>query len=192
MKTEYLKAYASSLCDEYGAKIKFKNKSIFMKFIAFFLDLFNIMDKKTFMEYSTTIGRTMYLSFELGDFEDVSYYGQISTIAHEITHVSQYNHEGCKFFFKYLFSLKWRAIYEMYAWGVSMEMHYFLTKRVLSPQDLANKLIKYKCTSEQVRQVAIFLENVSTFLGKRVVFKPSKSAIYWLKNHSDILWQVNG
>jgi len=71
-----------------------------------------------------------------------------------------------------------------------MEIHYFLTKRILQPKSLANGFLKYKCKNE-IGYAEEFFESVILFLGKKLVFKTSESVIYWLKNHIDLLYKIS-
>jgi hypothetical protein len=87
-------SFAQNLQRYYVFDIKYKNKSLFMKFLGFLL-FFN----KSFMsDYTTTIGNTIYFPSE--EFVIENEKSSIVILAHEVVHIAQSEKYG-----KFLFSL---------------------------------------------------------------------------------------
>ena len=143
---------------KYDLTIVKKNKSRLMKLIAWFLSSFDILDKERFMShFSTTIGTTIYIPFNVGEaIAKWSLASQIAIIVHETRHAIQYRTTSkgklgdLLFYWRYLVSDFKRAGYEIQAYIHNMELYHWATGRLLDIEVLANKLYSYNCEQPEV------------------------------------------
>lgn len=188
-RASYVKSYVDFLKYIYGFKVKDKSKSTLMKICAWFLNLFGFMSKEKFMEgFTVTIGNTIYIPFEVGNFNTMPYKAQLAIFPHELKHVFQYREEGWKYCFRYLSARKWTAKYEMEAYAVTMDFRYNMFGQVMPVFWLANKMKAYSC-NEQIAAAA----NVQQVTQKALeendgpVFSITITCIDWLKSHEHLL-----
>ena len=158
-----------------------------MRAIAWALDMMHIKDHKAFMEnYNTTIGKTVYVNFELGVGNQTDLVHQIKTCVHETQHVLQYKRNPLQFSVNYLRSDAARAHYETDAYRTTMEMHYFFTGRVLSASSLAGLLKGYSIGTGDVHVAEKHLMTSSRLVEQGVIVSGiSKTAIKWWKKRID-------
>lgn len=114
------------------AKIVDKNKSVLMRFIAWFLNTFGIMTRERFMKYTTTIRLTIYAP--KAKCEPV-------TLKHELVHVRQWF--AHPFYpLRYLLSSRSRARWEVEA--------YLESQPGLGLSKLIKILAPYRCSQKEV------------------------------------------
>lgn len=178
-----VKAFWAYMCKKYNCTVIDKKSADEMKIVAWFLDLMDITDDSEFLDkYATTIGRRIYVPFEIGKGNYWQLLQQVAVCVHECQHVVQYSRDKSKFVFSYLYSDAARTHYETDAMRCNMEMYWFFTSRLLSASSLANKLRYYGVGSAD-RRVAKKHLVISGEVVKRggVVMGPSKVAIKWWK-----------
>ena len=173
---------------EYGTRVIAKANALEMKAAAYALGLMGVLDAEAFLrDYTTTIGRRIYVPFEPGrDADGWSLWGQLAVCVHEHQHVEQLDRDGwLKFAGKYLLSSAGRAAYEAEAYRCDMELHFWRTGEVLDPKTLAAKLKHYACTSTDV-EVAEKALTMSAATVRRggIVNRASQKAIAWLNVHA--------
>jgi hypothetical protein len=182
--SQMIEEYSNHISKIYNIKITSKKNSFLMKFIAWFLNLFNIMSKKVFMNiFTTTIGKTIYVPFKLGDEAcSLSLEGQFVTLIHENQHVLQYMKEGFLFMIKYLISSSARAKYEAEAYSSNLELCYFLHNSLFEISSVANSLKYYNCSQKDIMLATEILNNNVTLIknGKSIC-EASAVAILWLE-----------
>jgi hypothetical protein len=169
---------------EYKFKLINKKDSCFMKFIAWFLNLFGIMNKEMFMNnYTTTIGKKIYHSFEIGEGSEDELWGQIKTLIHEVIHTHQFEKEGFfTYSWRYLANRSKRAMYEAEAYRSGMVLDFLKFKMVEEPLSIAEKLYNYDLKEEHVKAVAIYLQESIEKIKKGEPFHPiTEHALEWLK-----------
>jgi hypothetical protein len=115
-----------------------KQKSWFMRLINVFITIgnaFGLCSIDDFMTgYTTTIGRTVYAAQPWTLTMEPSPH-----VVHELTHVMQW---GFLFFWRYIFSPKWRLIYEVQAHHTSM-LCYPDKRTKVNCERAAKKLVGY-------------------------------------------------
>ena len=180
-----VKNYWDYISRVYGMKIVQKRNSHLMKFISWFLNLFNIVPKDFFMNsFTTTIGKTVYVPFELGNGlgDNQTLESQFSTLVHENQHVIQYMREGIKFFVKYLFSSSCRARYEAEAYTSNLELYYFMYGSIFDVYKVAKSLQYYNCSYKDIGEaVDILNTNVILIQNGKSICESSNVAIMWLE-----------
>jgi hypothetical protein len=134
---ELVQSFYHDACTSYGAHVKSKSDSGMMVAVANFLDLIGVQDKEMFLNrFTTTIFDTIYAPYEVGVDGSAGYslWEQITTLVHELTHVTQHDADRLGFWMKYLADKSARAHYEAQAYGADLEMHIW---RYGAPYDLA-------------------------------------------------------
>jgi hypothetical protein len=182
-----VKHFWKYMSETFDSKSVTKKDSNFMKMVGSSLDLMKIQDKEKFMsKYTTTIGKTIYVSFDIGGTTNKNILAdQISTCVHEHQHVIQYKKDGFKFMFEYLFEHEQRAKLEAVAYSTNLEMYYWYTGKMLDIDKLAIKLLDYDCDNIDVSVMKVIL-NANALVIKRggIVNEASKKAIAWLNTYA--------
>lgn len=185
-----VKGFANYMFNKYELDVKLKSKSVFMKFVAWFLNLCGIIDKKHFMErYSTVIGNNVYLPFEIGGYVDkFPLEKQIATIVHECQHAVQKIKDGTwKFSWRYLTNTSARARYEAHAYVTNMEIHHWYADKMLSPKFLSDLLYNYGCKKRDVELSRAILQYNYPEIAKGIYHSVATiSAIGWFENIAQI------
>ena len=134
---ELVQSFYHDACVSYGAHVRSKGDDAMMKLVANFLDLIGVQDKQQFLnDFTTTIFDTIYTPYTVGVAGSPGYdlWSQITTLVHELTHVTQHDADRLGFWMKYLADKSARAHYEAQAYGADLEMHIW---RYGEPYDLA-------------------------------------------------------
>jgi hypothetical protein len=171
----------------YHSKVVPKGTSGAMKAAGWALDLMGIQDAQTFAtRYTTTIGRTIYLPYALGETQDSAVLAkQIGTCVHEHQHVEQYDNGGWRWQWAYLTDPSARARYEAEAYATDIEMAFWYNGARLDPYALAAKLKAYGCGAGDVAVAArILAASASIAWRGGVAHTPSRRAIAWLETHA--------
>jgi hypothetical protein len=176
---------------EYHSKVVAKNDSDFMELAGGVLELLKIQDKQTFMtRFTTTIGRTVYIPFEIG-VENAYYdlWGQIRVCVHEHEHIVQGDRDGWIVFDgKYVASTTSRATYEAEAYGCDMEMEFWhrgpTFDLVQFGNDRAEGLRNYGCPAAAIEMAKQILTIRAGIVSQGVVETNSaQRAIAWLEKN---------
>jgi hypothetical protein len=167
----------------YKTNVFEKKRAPEMYLIAEALARLGVADREGFMkEWSTTLGRRIYVPFSIGVASGSdALWDQIVTAVHEHQHVVQYEADGVGFMGAYLLSDAARAKYETDAYRSNLEMHWWRYGELLGPEDLASKLRSY-AVSEADIEVAAKTLKVSADAVRRgaIVNESSNVAIRWL------------
>jgi hypothetical protein len=163
------------MSDLYGTKILSKKDSS----VGSFLSLMKIQDKEKFMsKYTTTIGKTIYVSFDIGGTTDKNVLAsQISTCVHEHQHVVQYNRGGFDFTLEYVFQHDQRAKLEAEAYSTNIEIYHWYTGKLDYGCDANDVLVAEK----------IMNANVKIIKYGGIIHEASKEAIAWLNKNAGTL-----
>jgi hypothetical protein len=141
------------------------------------LSVMGIDKPKNFLSrHAITIGTNVFVPFKIGKGSQAQLRSQICTIAHEAVHVCQYKAQGAAFFLYYIFNKTKRASFEHYALTANIEMYHYLTGRILSTRQLANKLKGYGVDDDDITTAAIFLKKRSRRI-RRGQYHQSQSRI---------------
>lgn len=165
-----------------------KNNSAFMRVVGQFLDGLKILDKERFLEqYTTTIGRTIYVPFVIGE-ESVEFplLNQVSILTHECVHVCQYRDEDMTFVLAYLFDSMARAAYEAQAMAANMEIRMWNDSTIddIDCAKSAEKLRDYNCNDEEIQIVVPMLKTKKSIVSQGgLITEPGKVAISYLNAH---------
>lgn len=133
-----------------------KQDSEEMVFLGDVLEQLGVMDQQQFLDgYATTIGRSVYLPFELGNSDSRSLISQARTICHEAQHGHQHSTKGrSRWAIKYVADPAFRGAEEAEAMTTSCEVHFLLTGKVLDPRLQAEKLANYALGEDDIDTVA--------------------------------------
>lgn len=154
-----------------------------MEKISWVLDAMGILDHKEFMaNFTTTLGRVVYVPFDIGVGNQRQLLSQVETCVHEAEHVVQYMRNRAKFVWKYVTSDASRSHYESEAYLTNMEMHFYLTGKLLGAKSLSGLLESYGVGEDDIR-VTYKQLTIASKLVKRgaVISNTSKTAIKYLK-----------
>jgi hypothetical protein len=177
------------MTQKYGSTVVAKSGSVPMQAAGWALEKMGIMDAPTFLrDYTTTIGKTIYVPFEIGEAPSAeARYQQIIVAVHEHMHVLQFTRDG-KWVFgsRYLLSKAARALYEAEAYRCDIEMAYWRSAVMPSPKELAQKLEHYGCSPLDIEVAEKYLmASAQTIQRGGIVSEPSKEAISWLQESAD-------
>ncbi|HEU4408397.1 MAG TPA: hypothetical protein VFS43_24245 [Polyangiaceae bacterium] len=182
---EEVRAFWAFLTAHYGTTVVDKADAAEMALVAAFLDRLGVMDRARFLaNYTTTIGRRIYLPFELGKGQDL--WHQMVIAVHEHQHVVQLDRDGwLAFTGGYLLRTATRARYETEAYRTHLELHFWRTGAMLSARDLAAKLRAYGCSGEDVvvAEKVLRLSEPAVRQGAALV-PATRVALSWLNAHA--------
>jgi hypothetical protein len=145
----------ADLVEEFRLRLIDKRDAEEMRFLGDVLEQLGVMDQQSFLEdYATTIGRSVYLPFELGDPNSRALLYQAMTICHEAQHGHQHSTKGrSRWAIKYVADPAYRAAQEAEAMTTSCEVYYLLTGGVLTPERQAEKLTNYALGADDIATV---------------------------------------
>lgn len=182
---ELVKAFWAHMAQKYGTVAKAKADADEMKLISQVLGTLKVTDPVAFMSrFTTTIGRTIYIPFTIGEETDThSLWGQIVICAHEHQHVIQAQEAGDVLFsLRYLLDPTWRATYEGSAYRVSMTLHYWLTGQQPDVAPYLKSIASYGLGAEETAFFEKYLRmSVPTIVAGGVADEAAREAIAWLE-----------
>ena len=186
--SQLVKDFYSDALKKFGAQVKGKSDSDFMILVGKFLDGIGVMNKEEFMkEFTTTIGTTVYVPFDVGvdgGAEGYDLWQQISVLVHELTHVQQYNASPAEFTIKYLASRSDRASYEAEAYGADLEMYWWKTGHGYDIANRVKALQGYALHQEHIDYAAEYLRTDDDILAQGgSVSAVAAWAKVWLEQH---------
>lgn len=142
---ELVKAFYAAAAKQYDAEFIDKSTSRGMKVIAGFLDIIGVMDKADFMERcTTTIGSGIYFPYTPG--VATAQYPldeQVSTLAHELVHIIQFDDDPVAFIISYLGDKSARAEFECQAYAADLEWSWKVNHRGYDIARRAQSLLSY-------------------------------------------------
>ena len=142
VRPETVRAFWQHMQTRYRTTVHTKGDALEMVAVGFALERMGVLSAEEFLKrYATTIGRRIYVPFTVGEGSDL--WGQMALCVHEHQHVEQLDREGLSFVWNYLTRPARRAIYEADAYVSTMEMHFWRTGTLLSPEDLTGQLRAY-------------------------------------------------
>lgn len=120
------RAFYAHMSDRFGASVQPKASNGVMQAAAAGLALLGIQSREQFMrDYVTTIGRTVFVPYEVGSAKTWSPWQQIATMAHECQHIVQHDRAGLvKRALDYA-TPAGRTRLECEAYTTSMELHHW-------------------------------------------------------------------
>lgn len=157
------------MCERYGTTVVRKQDSWLMRLAA------RVLPTSDFLEgYVTTIGRTIYVPFEIGVEEPGwSLEAQTAVIAHECQHLVQQRRDGFWYGWRYATNTAARAAYETEAYRATLEMKYALGADGWDLYQEAKRhaegLKNYGCTDNDVAIAAIQLAGACTDITRGAV-----------------------
>lgn len=156
-----------------------------MRMVAAMLDKMGIVDASAFLSrFTTTIGRTIYTPFEVGDPETHSLRSQLLICAHEHHHVWQFAQDPARFAWRYVSDSARRAAYEADAFRCNQEVNFWLRGTVPEPEATAEGLRHYACSDTDVKVATVALRSSAvTARAGGVVNEASQVMIDWLEEH---------
>jgi len=178
------------LSAEYGSRIVHKGSAAEMKAAAKFLQTIGILDAEEFLNYyATTIGKTIYIPFEIGvENDDWSLWEQISVGAHEHQHIVELNRDGwVKYNAGYALSGTKRALYEAECYRTDMELWFWKTGQIRGPGGFSLK--GYGLSAAQNKTYKQYLEMSAQVIRRgAIVNEVSQKSIRWL-NQNGLVFQ---
>ena len=172
----------------FGASVVDKKDAAEMQLVSALLGALGIVDRAAFMKsFTTTVGRRIYVPFEVGVANPQwSLWGQIMVCAHECQHVIQYNELGAlRFAWQYIGKSAGRTAFEAEAYRCQLELNFWRTGELLSPHELAAKLVNYGVTNADIRAAETALRMSAESVRRGAVINPtSRAAIDWLSVHA--------
>jgi len=172
-----------------------KSDSFQMQTVGWFLNTMGILDKERFLQrYTTTIYKSIYIPFEIGQGTDAECWSQMRTCVHEHQHVVQAKREGFPVFAgKYLFDGDQRAKFEAEAKACGQELQYWRYGQLEKPELVCASLADYNLNSAQIAFAARVLSSYQkTIKANGTITKAGKVALSFLKNNHPHLCERRG
>lgn len=170
---------------------KFDKASAYeMQVISLQLDKMGVLDKELFLHsFTTTIGKSIYFPFEPGvETAEFPLLSQCCIIAHEHQHVFQLAQDHERFAWMYIYDKNYRANQEADALMTSMEVYYYLTGIVRNPKEMAQHLIHYNCSTDQIAVVEQHLAISKSIVAKNgIETRSGKMTISYLKTYEGLV-----
>lgn len=175
----YVRDFWRRMCQAYKTKAVPKSNSKLMKAVSLFLALCRIQKRKTFMSrFYTTIGNKIYCPKKLGSGNHAELVTQICVCVHEHTHVLQERKDKWRYKFRYMRSTAKRAVYEAEGYRASMEMHHWLTGRIIPIDQVMNSLKSYGLKKRDFQTVEKYLKSSMRTIDAGGIISPTvKKAI---------------
>lgn len=151
------------LSRKYKTSYASRKDSLAMRAAAQFLTFFGaVKDPSEFLEnYATTVGHTIYLPFDIGDFSKFPEWTQCTTLCHEHQHIVISNRMGSfSYLWNYARSAK-RSMIEAECYATLIELNWHVKNIHTDPHKLAAVLDNaYSCSSQEIAKVESFLSTV--------------------------------
>jgi len=180
---DQVRAFWAYMTGKYGTKVVPKAASPEMLAVADLLDGLGIVQRDTFMtRFVTTIGKVIYVPFDVGAVNGWSLWDQIGVCAHEHQHVVQETRLGAATFgTQYLLDPDARGVLEAEAYRVSLTLDFWHLGKMPFIPVYADLLKSYGVPRETVDFVSQYggLSAVSILRGA-VPDEAAKVAIEWL------------
>lgn len=156
-----------------------------MAMAAQMLEQMGILEAEDFLNrFTTTIARTIYTPFEVGDPATHSLRSQLLIGAHEHHHVWQFLQDPVQFTWQYISDSAGRAAYEADAFRCNQEISFWLDGTVPDPEATAENLRYYACSDTDVKVTTVALRSSAvTARSGGVVNESSRVMIDWLEEH---------
>jgi hypothetical protein len=173
------------MTDHFGTRVIDKSEAVEMRLIARLLDALRIVDRERFLSnFATTIGRRIYLPFQIGRGDEADLWHQIVLCAHEHQHVAQHDRQGLRFELGYLTDRATRARLEAEAYRCHLELHYWRWGTLPDARELAERLGSYGCRPEDIDLAERMLRIWAVPIRHGAVLgEASQVAIAWLDEH---------
>lgn len=157
LTSEVVKQLWEHMCERYGTTVVHKQDSWIMRLAARVLTTPRFLDA-----YVTTLGKTIYVPFEIGEeSDDWSLVAQAAVCAHEHQHLVQQRRDGFWYGWRYAVDSGARAGYETEAYRATLEMKYALgydgQQLHFAATNYAQGLKNYGCTDADVGVAMITL-----------------------------------
>lgn len=157
-----------------------------MRLLADVLGRLGVVDAQAFLtRYATTIGRRIYVPFEVGvPQRGWSLWSQLSICVHEHQHVVQLDEHGpIPFALRYLGSRSGRALLEADAYRTSLELHYWRFGELPRLDGMAHAVLSgYALRTEDVEIAQRVLELSGEAIQRgAVITRAGRAAIDWLQ-----------
>jgi hypothetical protein len=179
----------------YKSNVFEKRRAPEMYLVAEALARLGIADREAFMrEWSTTLGRRIYVPFTIGvgSSSDVLW-DQIVSAVHEHQHIVQYEADGLGFMGSYLLSDAARAKYETEAYRSNLEMHWWRYGELLGAEAMADKLRSYAVSEADIAVAAKTLKvSADAVRHGAIVNESSNVAVRWLNANAPQLAAQGG
>ena len=179
----------------YKSTVFEKRRAPEMYLVAEALARLGIADREAFMrEWSTTLGRRIYVPFTIGvGSNSNALWDQVVTAVHEHQHVAQYEADGLGFMGSYLLSDTARAKYETDAYRSNLELHWWRYGELPGTEELAAKLRAYAVSEADIAVAAKTLKvSADAVRLGAVVNESSNVAIRWLNANAPQLAAQEG
>lgn len=159
LQPEHVLGLWDVLQERFNLRLVAKDNAFEMSLVGQALESLGVMDQRDFLRrYATTIGRTIYLPFELGDAGSRGLVSQARTIAHEAQHAHDYTTlGGPSWAFKYLTDHAHRAVSEARAMTTSAEVGWLIEGVLPESAQAAEKLRAYALGDADIATVAAHL-----------------------------------
>lgn len=171
----------------FGTTTVSKPRAAEMRLLAGVLGRLGVLDAQTFLaRYATTIGRRIYVPFEVGVPErGWPLWSQLRICVHEHQHVVQLDEHGAvPFALRYLGSRSGRALLEADAYRTSLELHYWRFRELPRLDGMAHAVLSgYALRGEDVEVAQRVLELSGDAIQRgAVITRAGRAAIDWLES----------
>jgi hypothetical protein len=180
------------MTDHFGTRVIDKSEAVEMRLAARLLDAVGIVDRKRFLAaFATTIGRRIYLPFQIGRGNEAQLWHQIVVCAHEHQHVVQRDRRGLRFELAYVTDRTERARIQAEAYRCHLELHHWRWGTLPDPRELAESLGSYGCDPADIDLAERMLRVWAVPIRHGAVLgEASQVAIAWLDEHVPHLREI--
>jgi len=186
LRPEEVWAFWRHMHDHFRTKTVRKGDALEMRLVARALEALGIQQRDEFLRrYTTTIGRRIYVPFEVGvAASEDELWNQLVVCVHEHQHVVQHDREGLRFELSYLGSRAARARWEAQAYRSNLELHYWRFGSTPPVRPVVEVLRDYGCRSEDVDVAAQTLALSAISIQKGAIINDATHvALRWLDEH---------
>lgn len=179
-----LEAYVAHMTAKFNFSVYRKSESQMMLVAAEFLEIFGFMPKQSFLDdYCTTIANRVYLTFDVGNEQELDLFQQLRVLAHEATHVHQYHRDGFKFAWMYANSGEERADYESEAARTEIPLIWLYYDEEFDSATKAGHLTGYGCTHEQIEMARSLMDRSAHIVyAGGITTEVARETVRWLKS----------
>jgi hypothetical protein len=180
-----VRAFWDYMTAHYGTSVLNKQDALEMRLVARLLGALGIVDRDSFLQqFTTTIGRRIYIPFTIGDAATLDLWSQLILCVHEHQHVVQHDQLGLRYELTYVTSKPRRARYEAEAYRSELELAAWRGRPSPNPHQLALMLSSYGVDdADRAMAARLFASWDVSIRHGAVLGEASRIAIAWLNQH---------
>lgn len=180
---EDLAAYAEFVQTKYNCAVLRKDQATEMQVAAELLDALGYVARDVFMrDYATTLANRIYLPYTPGD-ASRDLLTQLMVLAHEASHVHQYQTTGLRFAWMYVSDPEDRAVFESEAMRTEIPIQWQYADQAYDTTWASNNLTAYGCSANDIATAKALLDAAAEIVYRGgVTTAVARDTVAWLKD----------